>query len=115
MSAMVVIRNIHVIWLIAFACVLSACASVQLGRDFDLQSFENRVQHGVTTRAQVLEWLGEPRSTGVSVEVDGRRYEEWTYLSGEGHLPGMKDARFKILQIKFDQQGVVRSYEFTKD
>lgn len=108
-------HNFDVIGFITLVCLLSACASVQLGHDFDLQTFENRVEYGVTTRAQVLEWLGKPKSKGVSVETNGRQFEEWTYLSGQGHLPGMKDARFKILQIKFDQQGIVRSYEYTKD
>jgi len=105
----------HAIGVAAAALVLAACASVQIGNEFDLQTFENRVQYGVTTRAQVHEWLGEPRSMGVAVDVDGRRYVEWTYLSGHAHMPGMKDARFKILQVKFDQQGIVRSYEYTKD
>ena len=108
-------HNFLVISVIAMALLLGACASVQLGHDFDLQTFENRVQYGVTTRAQVHEWLGDPRSTGIAVDVDGRRYNEWTYLTGAGHLPGMKDARFKVLQIKFDEQGIVRGYEYTKD
>lgn len=97
------------------ALVLSACASIQLGRDFDLRVFETRVQHGVTTRAQVRDWLGEPKSTGVSVDTNGRRFEEWTYLYGQGRLHAMKNASFKILQIKFDQEGLVQGYEFSAD
>ena len=112
---MVIKPKFLAIGVITMTCLLGACASVQLGHDFDLQTFENRAQYGVTTRTQVHEWLGDPRSTGVAVDVDGRHYEEWTYLAGTGHLPGMKDARFKILQIKFDEQGIVRGYEYTKD
>jgi outer membrane protein assembly factor BamE (lipoprotein component of BamABCDE complex) len=97
------------------ALILSACASIKLGREFDLQAFETRVQQGETTRAQVQDWLGNPTSTGVSVDTSGRRFEEWTYYSGQGRLPGMKDASFKILQIKFDQDGVVRGYEYSAD
>lgn len=107
--------GIHAIGVVAATLMLVACASVQIGNEFDLQTFENRVEYGVTTRAQVLEWLGEPRSTGIAVDVDGRRYDEWTYLTGHAHMPGMKDAKFKILQVKFDQKGIVRSYEYTKD
>ncbi len=106
---------IRVIGVATLAFLLAACASVQLGRDFDLQVFTNRVQQGQTTRDEVRDWLGDPKGTGVSVDAGGRRYEQWTYLYGSGRLHAMKDARFKILQIKFDQQGLLRSYEFTAD
>ena len=114
-SSMKVRRYMNPIRLMALALVLSACSTVKLGQDFDLQAFEARVQHGVTTRAQVHDWLGDPKSTGISMDTNGRQFEEWTYLHGQGRLPGMKDARFKILQIKFDKEGVVRGYEFSAD
>jgi hypothetical protein len=55
------------------------------------------------------------RQAGVAVETSGDRYEEWTYYQGEGHLPSLADARLKMLQIKFDQQGLVRAYRWSGD
>jgi len=95
------------------AAVLVACSTVQVGRNFELSAFESKVQRGVTTQAQVRGWLGAPRGTGFVVDTDGERYEEWTYYYGEGQLPDMTDARLKILQIKFDRQGVVRGYNWS--
>jgi len=50
---------------------------------------------------------------GVSLDTDGQRYDEWAYYSAEGDLPDMGAAKVKILQIKFDKQGKVRSYNWT--
>jgi len=95
--------------------LLSACSTVQVGRNFDLSAFQARVQRGVTTRDEVRVWLGAPTGVGTAVEVSGDRYEEWTYYSGAGELPDMKDAQVKMLQIKFDQSGIVRAYSWTSD
>jgi len=92
---------------------LSACASVELGSAFDLQAFERGVQRGVTTRTQVQDWLGAPTSKGVAVESSGQKLEEWIYYHGEGQLPRLSGARLKILQIRFDADGVVRSYNWS--
>ena len=93
--------------------VLCACGTVRMGQDFDLAAFAAKVQRGTTTQAEVRAWLGAPTGVGVSVETGGARYEQWTYYSGEGHLPSMADARLKVLQIKFDQAGVVRAYNWS--
>lgn len=95
------------------ATALGACGSVQMGKEFDLKSFTDKVQRGATTKVDVRVWLGAPASTGVSVESDGERFEEWTYYRGTGSLPSLSDSQLKILRIKFDQQGVVRAYEWT--
>lgn len=95
--------------------LLSACATVQVGREFDLSAFQARVQRGVTTRDEVRTWLGAPTGVGTAVETSGDRYEEWTYYRGAGELPDMKDAQMKMLQIKFDQGGIVRAYSWTSD
>ena len=92
---------------------LPACASIEVGREFDLAAFDARVQRGVTTRAEVQAWLGAPAALGASVEASGERHEQWTYYHGTGRMPGMRDARFRILQIKFDRQGVVRAYNWS--
>lgn len=93
--------------------MLSACASVDVGRDFDFATFAARVQRGVTTQAEVRSWIGAPAGLGVSVESSGERYEQWTYYHGTGRLPGMADARFKVLQIKFDRRGAVLAYNWS--
>jgi len=94
--------------------LLAACSNVQVGRDFDLAAFEARVQSGVTTREEVRAWLGAPSGIGSATEVSGERFEEWTYYSGAGQLPDMSDAKLKMLQIKFDQGGVVRAYSWSE-
>ena len=95
--------------------LLSACASIELGREFDPAAFDAKVVRGKTTRDDVRAWLGAPAGVGAAIESDGERLEQWTYYRAEGHLPGMKDARFKMLQIKFDRGGAVRSYNWSAD
>jgi outer membrane protein assembly factor BamE (lipoprotein component of BamABCDE complex) len=92
---------------------LVGCSTVQVGQNFDLSTFESKVQRGATTQAQVRGWLGAPNGIGVAVDTGGERYQEWTYYYGEGRLPNMPDARLKILQIKFDRNGVVRGYNWS--
>ncbi len=92
---------------------LGACSTVQIGSDFDLRTFESRVQRGATTQAQVRGWLGAPTGNGVHVDTSGERYDEWTYYYGTGRLPDMGNAEFKTLQIKFDKSGMVRGYNWS--
>jgi outer membrane protein assembly factor BamE (lipoprotein component of BamABCDE complex) len=96
-----------------FLAAAAGCSSVQVGRDFDLRVFESKAKRGVTTQAQVRGWLGAPVGTGTVVDVGGEQYEEWTYYYGEGRLPNMTDPYLKILQIKFDKQGVVRGFNWS--
>jgi outer membrane protein assembly factor BamE (lipoprotein component of BamABCDE complex) len=101
------------ILLVAALLALSACASVEVGRKFDLASFDSRVQRGVTTRAEVEAWLGAPSAVGEAVEASGERYEQWTYYHASGRMPGLKDAKLQMLQVKFDLRGVVRAYNWS--
>ncbi|MFQ5487523.1 MAG: hypothetical protein ACE5ET_03635 [Gammaproteobacteria bacterium] len=100
---------------VAGAALTTSCSTIELGKEFDLPRFQNGVQRTVTTRAQVQAWLGEPVATGISVDSNGRRYEEWIYYYGGGTLPAMRDASLKMLQVKFDEQGTVRAYTKTND
>jgi outer membrane protein assembly factor BamE (lipoprotein component of BamABCDE complex) len=93
--------------------LLSACASVKMGRDFDVGVFAAKLEQGVSTQDQVRSWIGEPTSVGVSLATDGERFDEWDYYYAEGDLPDMRGAKVKILQIKFDKQGKVRSYNWS--
>ncbi len=94
---------------------LAGCASVQIGRDFDLAGFESKVERGVTTQAQVRGWLGAPNSIGVSVDPGGNKFTEWSYYYGAGRLPNVSGAKLKILQVKFDDRGVVRAYNWSAE
>ena len=93
--------------------LLSACASVKMGRDFDVGVFATKIEQGVTSQEQVRSWLGEPTSVGVSLANDGERSDEWAYYYAEGELSDMSKAKVKILQIKFNKQGKVRSYNWS--
>ena len=95
------------------AAALAACATVQLGHPFDLNTFDTQVRRGTPTASQVQQWRGPPVSTGVDVDASGRQYQQWTYYYGSGKLNHMNRAEFKMLQIKFDQQGVVRAYNYS--
>lgn len=97
----------------ALLLLLAACGSIETGRDFDLSAFQNRIEQGVTTRTQVRSWLGDPTGTGVSLATDGARYEVWSYYFATGKVSDLSAAKTKILQIKFDRQGVVRGYDWS--
>ena len=92
---------------------IAGCSTVEIGSAFDSSIFEKNVQRGSTTRTQVQAWLGAPTGKGVSVDTSGERFEEWTYYHGEGQLPRMSGANFRILQIKFDANGIVRAYSWS--
>jgi len=93
--------------------LLSACATVKIGRDFDVGVFAAKIEQGVTTQSMVRSWLGEPSSVGVSMATDGERFDEWAYYFAEGEVSDMSTAKVKILQIKFDKQGKVRGYNWS--
>ena len=108
---MLYISRIATVSLLAF--MLTACCSVQVGRNFDTSTFETKVERGVTTQSQVRAWLGAPMSTGVNVDTGGERFDEWTYYFASGKLSGMSGAKVRTLQIKFDKQGVIRGYNWS--
>ncbi len=93
--------------------LLSACGTVIVGRDFDVGVFAAKLEQGVTTQDKVRSWLGEPTSVGVSLAADGERFDEWDYYYAEGKVTDMSSTKLKILQIKFDKQGKVRSYNWS--
>ncbi len=86
---------------------------MQVGRDFNVDGFESIVKVGHTTRAQVQKLLGEPKSTGVYINLDGERYQEWLYFYGTARAPRMQNAQLKMLQIRFDNSGILRSYNWS--
>ena len=99
--------------LMLLAVALSACGVARFGRDFDIKTFESKIERGASTQSHVRGWLGDPTSIGMTVDVNGERYEEWTYYYGETRLPNGADSYLKILQVKFDRGGVVRGYNWS--
>lgn len=97
------------------AASLTACATIQMGRDFDLQAFKAKVVRGRTTEAQVERWLGSPKNTGIVVDTNGQKFDQWTYFYGKGKLNRMEQAHLRILQVKFDQEGIVRGYNYSSE
>jgi len=93
--------------------MLAACSTVRIGQDFDVRAFEIKIERGISTQNQVRAWLGEPKGTGVSVSTDGERFEEWTYYFASGELTDMSGTKVKMLQIKFDEPGIVRGYNWS--
>jgi hypothetical protein len=47
------------------------------------------------------------------VDASGQRFEEWIYYHGEGQMPRLSGAKLKILQIRFDADGIVRAYNWS--
>jgi outer membrane protein assembly factor BamE (lipoprotein component of BamABCDE complex) len=97
----------------AAALLLSACASIEVGKDFDLKAFESHAQRGVTTQDQVRGWLGAPISTGIAIDSNGQRLDEWTYIFAKGELPDIKEPAMKMLQARFDAKGILYSFSFS--
>jgi len=95
---------------------LSACAVgwFHVGNDFDLEAFASHAERAVTTKEQVRGWLGAPTSTGVDVDTNGQRYDEWTYYFAEGKLNNLSDTKLKTLQIKFDSKGIAQGWEMSQ-
>lgn len=91
----------------------AGCSNINAGRHFALNLFIQNVEYGQTTQQQVRQWLGEPGSTGMTLDTSGTQYEEWIYYSATGRLPDMAGARFKFLQIKFDHNKRVKGYTWT--
>ncbi len=86
---------------------------MKVGHNFDLGAVSSKLQRGKTTQGEVQAWLGSPPGTGVSVETDGETLTQWTYFYGEGDLSGLTNTVIKTLQIKFDTQGVIRSFDWS--
>lgn len=97
------------------ASLLSACGSLQVGQEFNLRTFQDRVERGVTTQNQVRGWLGAPAGIGVDVDTSGERFEQWTYYRATGSMSDMSQADVRILQVKFDKHGIVRAYSWTNN
>ena len=98
---------------IIMVLLLSGCGSIQIGRDFDVKAFAHMAKVGETSKAQVRKVLGAPKSSGISINRDGERLVEWVYFYATGKMSEMDDAGLKILQVRFEQSGKLRSYNWS--
>ncbi len=105
--------NVLRVLLVMLAIALPACATVEIGRQFDPVRFDATVRLGVTTQANVRALLGTPVGTGVVVDETGERYTRWIYYFGKGTAPGLRDAKFSMLEIRFDRREVVHAYNWS--
>jgi outer membrane protein assembly factor BamE (lipoprotein component of BamABCDE complex) len=103
--------RIATVSLIVFS--LAACGTIQVGRDFDMRTFETRIERGATKQSEVRAWLGAPTGKGINMDTGGEHFDEWTYYFASGQMSDMSGAKVKMLQIKFDKQGVVRGYNWS--
>lgn len=104
---------IKALWLVSWI-VLTACATtVEIGKEFDAAGFDAAVQLGVTTQADVRALLGEPVATGVVVNEKRERFTRWVYYFGTGTAPRLRDAKFSMLEIRFDKREVVQAYNWS--
>jgi len=93
--------------------LLGGCASFQAGNDFDLDRFASHIKQNITTDAEIKNWLGTPQSKGVVVNKDGEELQRWLYFYSKGTLGDMGNAYIKTLEVQFDQNGIVRSYNWS--
>lgn len=108
------LRHMFLAALVA-AVLLAGCSTVQVGREFNYEQFASNVRPGTTSLAEVTAILGPPMGKGLVVEADGSLYDQWTYYFGKGDLANSAKARFKLLQIRFDQGGKLASYNWSGD
>lgn len=112
-----IMKNIHLnlrtIISLFVLMTLIGCTTIQIGKNFKLQSFTSNAELGKTNKQQVIKWLGKPMSTGVALKADGQRLDEWSYFYGTGNLPNMENAKIKTLQIRFNNKDVLHSYNST--
>lgn len=93
--------------------LLVGCTTVQFGRDFEIARFDTEVRVGSTDQNGVRALLGAPVSTGIALE-DGERLVEWIYYYGDGKLSNLSNAKFKLLQVRFDTAGKVKSFNWSE-
>lgn len=103
-----------VLAVVSIGLLSCSTTSFEAGRDYDVDAFATKVVRGTTTKDQVRSWLGDPKGTGVSVETTGERYEEWTYYFARGALTNLASTSLKTLRIKFDQQGLVQGFDYSR-
>ena len=96
-----------------FILSITACTTIKFGNDFDPRSFEGWAKRGETTQSEVQKRLGPPTSKGGVVEHDGTYYTRWTYYHGTGKIYRLEDANLKVLEIRFNADKKVVSFNWS--
>lgn len=107
--------NLSALMVGLFLCaivLLQGCA-VNFGQDFSPQEFQDWVKPGQTSKAEVSEFLGAPSSKGMIVENDGTKLQRYIYYYGKGKLSRMESAKFKMLEVRFDNNNLVHSFNWS--
>ena len=86
-----------------FGLLLVGCVSV--GREFPTPTSE-MIKNGVTTQAELRHLFGPPVQEGIE---NGDR--TWTWIHVKTGIGGQTLS--KQLHVKFNEQGIVKSYAFT--
>lgn len=99
--------------------LLSGCASY--GNKID-SNYANSIEKGVTTEQEVVSAMGQPMT--VSVTPDGLKLYYYIYTRSQakastfipivGAFAGGADTETQILQIWFDDAGVVQNFAYNK-
>lgn len=99
--------------------LLSGCG----GDMFSREKLELTLIKGVTTKQEVLDFLGRPSgkytnpgmkmTTGGKEQVLNRPFEVWLYSPHDSRLADLFEA--ESLRIIFDEAGVVTAYEYQDD
>lgn len=106
------IKKLSLIAILGLTLMLNACA-VKFGTDFNPKSFQDWVKRGQTSRSEVIKYLGPPTSQGVVVLGDGTVLKRILYYYGNGQLNEMEKATFKMLEIRFDSNDKVYSFNYS--
>ncbi len=93
--------------------LLSGCATIQFGADFNPAAFQDWVKRGETTRSDVIQFLGQPVSEGAVMLGDGTELTRILYYYGKGKIHKMQNAKFKMLEVRFDSNNKVYSYNWS--
>jgi len=100
------------ILMLGLTLILGAC-TMKFGTDFNPKSFHDWVKRGETTRSQVIEYLGTPTSEGSVILGDGTQLKRMLYYYGDGKLHNMENAKFKMLEVRFDSSNKVYSFNYS--
>ncbi|MEO8630895.1 MAG: hypothetical protein ABI612_22780, partial [Betaproteobacteria bacterium] len=65
-----------VIGALAASILMAGCSTIQVGREFNYESFSSQVKPGTTDLNQVQKILGPPIGKGLVAEADGSLYDQ---------------------------------------
>lgn len=107
------------ILLISAALVTTACSHGNTSlKENSQQTISEKIKKGKTKKEDILKFLGEPYQK--TKKDSGEVWTYWhTQSSGKEFIPfytivtGKFDAKTKVIEITFDKNGIVKSYEIS--